>query len=215
MSLISIMILCCSTSYSNEAEFILACFSGDCEKVIASVGEVDLNTQVRVHDFESGLIRNGDSWTPLTAAIAGRQWHIASFLIGAGADVNQATSKGYHPAWLLAEHGHGDANALAVAKLVLKSGGKVDLCPAATTDSFKVESALHRAVARLDVRMAKLLISNGADPDSAFENEPSIRDAFTSRFEELEMVRNQIPGFVTDSYWEAARNMRRLLEEKK
>jgi ankyrin repeat protein len=204
-------------AFTAKERMIVACFEGNSQGVNSLVEECDtldfLTTPAKSHS-EFDVIQNGDEWTPLTAAIAGRQWVIAGFLIGRGADPNVTTKHGYHPIWLLAEYGDESKCFYQLVKLMVNKVIDINCAPLVTVDSLEIESAIDRALARLDVEMVRLLLSNGAEVDQKVRS--SSRSRFERQFERLQVASETgLSTVVSDVNWKKALEIEVLLAGEK
>ena len=151
---------------------IEACASGDIETVLVLVPRchtLDFRTRVKV---ASGTAK----WTPLTAAIAHKQWEIAAHLIGAGASVSFARGDGYEPLWFLAYHADHDPHALRIAEMMLVLKADPLHFSKAPSDSFCWETAVHRAAIEGEVELIRMFIQHGVNFDVPTGDQPSVRD---------------------------------------
>lgn len=197
-------------------EMIAACSAGNIGRVMELSKEfssLDFCEKLLPESFpESWSSGRGDSWTPLTAAIAGRHWVLSAYLIGRGASVNLTTGKGLSPIWYLAYHADHERSAIVLAELMLDRGSDTRVYSTAPGDAFYVDTALHRSVVELEVEITRLFLAHGADLDYKVNHQPSARTLFLEYYRTLKAVREKAPFDRTPDEWKRIDEMYNLLK---
>jgi len=204
-----------ANAWSQDAEslmmrrrMIYECYIGNFEAV------VDLAPRLETLDYREGPfppgkwldIENGDLWTPLTAAIDGRHWAIASYLVGRGASADFATGDHCSPIWFVADRANGEPQAIALATLLLKSGADVREHPT-VPDPFG-DTPLRRAVVHSEVEITRLLLKYGADLG---DGDCSTRNWGLKFFARMFESRTTLPMTYSPSDWKRSKEMYDLL----
>lgn len=125
-----------------------------------------LDKRVQIHP-NAGEVRalHGREWTPLTAAIACKNYVAASLIVTAGADVNLKNSTyGATPIWMLVSQVTNGVQKKRLVGLLLQYGANPNFAPKHVIDGPFLQTPLHLAAIQRDEEVIKLLLAHGADP---------------------------------------------------
>jgi ankyrin repeat protein len=137
-------------------------------KFLQAVEKQDQATVEQLLNKNSVLVNakdRSDGHTALHIAVRARAFSWLSYLLGKGADPNEADKNGVTPLMLASQMGQSDA-VVALAR----SGARVDVANDAG------ETPLISAVHNRSLAMVRLLLAAGADPDRADNSGRTARD---------------------------------------
>ena len=153
---------------SKERELVRFSFEGDLANVCRlskELGTVEVNVQMsfKFKPKTGGVYYMPDGWTPLTAALVGKQWVTAAYLLGLGADVNHTTTSKYSPLWYAVTSGNHNDSAYSIIDLLLSRGAKNSTLHTGLEPGEYGETVMDRALINSDLRIVKLFLKHGID----------------------------------------------------
>lgn len=153
---------------SKGSPLVLAAYHGDVSTLIRLLKAgvpIDEKFEGPAHVFadeHGGYPATGSQWTALHAAVANEQDSVASYLIGRGATIDTKGVRGYTPLYRIADRPQLDDQGLALAKLLILSGAKVNARTEFSTFLSHGQTPLHRAEERGHLKLVRMLLDAGA-----------------------------------------------------